>query len=260
MGQMQAGWAIQQRVIVALVRRELATRFGRENIGFLWMMAEPLLFPALVALGWRLLRGPSEHGLSVIAFVVTGYVPLTLFRHAVGRSVGVFSANSGLLYHRQIGLVDLIFVRVLIEVVGAMMAYVGIAGLLIWCGAFPVPADMGMLVAGWLLYALVTCAVCLVLAPLSEMSDVLEKLIPAVTYVMVPFAGTFNLVSWLAPGVRPWMLFSPFVDAMEMMRAGVFGDSVRAYYNVSVPLYVAMGLGLVGLILCRHVRRALVVQ
>ena len=147
MGQMQAGWAIQQRVIVALVRRELATRFGRENIGFLWMMAEPLLFPALVALGWRLLRGPSEHGLSVIAFVVTGYVPLTLFRHAVGRSVGVFSANSGLLYHRQIGLVDLIFVRVLIEVVGAMMAYVGIAGLLIWCGAFPVPADMVMLVA-----------------------------------------------------------------------------------------------------------------
>ena len=30
--------------------RELVTRFGRENIGFLWMMVEPLLFASSSAL------------------------------------------------------------------------------------------------------------------------------------------------------------------------------------------------------------------
>ena len=37
-----AGWRIQRRVIGALMIRELITRFGRENIGFLWVMVEPL--------------------------------------------------------------------------------------------------------------------------------------------------------------------------------------------------------------------------
>ncbi len=68
MASLVKGWGIQTRVIKALMIRELSTRFGRENIGFLWMMVEPLLFPALVAIIWRLLKGPEEHGISVIAF------------------------------------------------------------------------------------------------------------------------------------------------------------------------------------------------
>ena len=35
---------IQIRVIWALVMREMITRFGREGLGVLWMMAEPAMF------------------------------------------------------------------------------------------------------------------------------------------------------------------------------------------------------------------------
>jgi capsular polysaccharide transport system permease protein len=68
------GWRIQRRVIVALMSRELTTRFGRENIGFLWIMAEPLLFACLVALVWTIMKGPEEHGVGIVAFVVSGYL------------------------------------------------------------------------------------------------------------------------------------------------------------------------------------------
>jgi capsular polysaccharide transport system permease protein len=118
-----AGWRIQRRVIGALMIRELVTRFGRENIGFLWVMVEPLLFAVLVGLIWRFMKGPEEHGVSVIAFVATGYLPLTFFRHAVTRSVRIFTVNSSLMYHRQIKVLDFVFVRVLIEMIGSMMAY-----------------------------------------------------------------------------------------------------------------------------------------
>ena len=69
MSRLTAGWRIQRRVVGALMIRELVTRFGRENIGFLWIMAEPLLFTVLVGVMWRFMKGPEEHGVSVIAFV-----------------------------------------------------------------------------------------------------------------------------------------------------------------------------------------------
>lgn len=253
-------WAVQVRVIHALIIRELITRFGRENIGFLWIMAEPLLFAGLVGLVWQVTHGPTEHGVGIIAFVATGYIPITLFRHGVARSVAVFTANQSLLYHRQIKIVDFILARFIIEVLGGMMAYVFMAVVLIGFGEFPIPADVGLLIAGWFLYALFCFSLCLIIAPLSEVSEVMEKFIPVTTYIALPFSGLFYMVAWTTPAAREFLLFSPFVNGMEMMRKGIWGDQVVAYYKPWNPIIWSAICILIGLILCRHVRRKLAVE
>jgi capsular polysaccharide transport system permease protein len=260
MSSLTTGWRVQRRVISALMIRELVTRFGRENIGFLWMMVEPLLFAGLVGIMWRYMHGPEEHGVSIVAFVASGYIPLTLFRHAVGRCMRVFSVNGSLLYHRQIKILDFIFVRFLIEVIGAMMAFVFIATVLYVFNEFPVPADVGALLGGWFLYCMFTFSVCLVLAPLSEMSEVLEKLLPVTLYIMIPFSGTFTMVSWLTPQVQRFMVYSPFQSAMELIRQGIFGDRVHAIWDSTVPISASIVLTVIGLTLCRRIRRQLVVE
>ena len=260
MSSFAAGWLIQRRVIGALMIRELVTRFGRENIGFLWMMAEPLLFAGLVGITWRYMKGPEVHGVSVVAFVASGYIPLTLFRSAVSRCTRVFSVNGNLLYHRQIKLLDFITVRFLIEVIGAMMAFTFIGAVLFVFNEFPAPADVGSLLAGWFLYCAFTFSLCLVLAPLSEISELLEKLLPVTTYIMIPFSGTFTMVSWLTPEAQRFMLYSPFQSPMELIREGIFGDSVHAIWDISVPITATLVLMVVGLTLCRRIRRDLVVE
>ena len=254
------GWRAQRRVIGALMIRELITRFGRENIGFLWMMVEPLLFAVLVGLVWRFMHGPEEHGVSVVAFVATGYIPITLFRHILGRAIRVFSVNGSLLYHRQIKILDLLLVRFVIEFIGSMMAYLFIGVILINLGEFPIPADFGKLFLGWILYSWFSLSLVLILAPLSEWSDVLEKLVPVTVYVMIPVSGTFSMVSWLTPDAQRAVLYSPFVHAMELMREGVFGPVIHAQYDISVPIGASLVLTLIGLSLCRRVRRDLVVE
>jgi capsular polysaccharide transport system permease protein len=260
MSELAKGWRIQARVIGALMIRELSTRFGRENIGFLWVMAEPLLFAGLVGIVWTFMKGPEEHGVSVVAFVATGYIPLTMFRNSVGRVVRIFSVNGSLMYHRQIKVLDFIFVRFLIEMIGALMAFLFIAVILMYFDLFPVPADMGYFLAGWFVYAFFTLSLCLVLAPLSEMSDVLEKFMPVTVYIMIPFSGTFNMVSWLTPEAREILLYSPFVSGMELMRYGIFGDRVTPYHNVSFALIASLICTLIGLAMCRRIRRYLVVE
>jgi capsular polysaccharide transport system permease protein len=224
------------------------------------MMAEPLLFAGLVGMTWRYMRGPEEHGVSIVAFIASGYIPLTFFRHAIIRCTRVFSVNGSLLYHRQVKVLDFIFVRFLIEVIGAMMAFVFIGAVLFSLNEFPVPADLSAVFVGWFLYCMFTFSLCLVLAPLSEMSEVLEKLMPVTLYIMIPFAGTFNMVSWLTPKVQQIMLYSPFVSPMELIRYGLFGDRVHAIWDLTVPVTATIVFTLIGLTLCRRVRRVLVVE
>lgn len=260
MSKLREGWKIQRRVITALMIRELHTRFGRENIGFLWIMVEPLLFAGLVAIAWRMMKGPVEHGVDVVTFVVSGYIPLTLFRHAITRCMSVFVANGSLLYHRQIRITDFIFTRVIIEMIGSMMAYLFIGLVLYVAGLFPLPSDMGIFMAGWLIYSFFTMAVCFLVAPLSEMSTVLEKIVPVTTYIMIPFSGTFNMASWLSPEMRSVVLWSPWVNAMEMMRSGIYGSQVTPYYSFGSPIAISLVCMIFGLALCRSIRKKLVVE
>lgn len=260
MASIRDGLTVQVRVIQALTSRELMTRFGRQNIGFLWIMVEPLLFAGLVGVLWSFLRGPEAYGLNILAFVMTGYVPLTFLRQSFGRSASIFVANSALLYHRQIKVFDFILVRVLIEAIGTMMAFLFAAIVLYFFGFFPVPEYTGPLLAGWAIYFFFIFSVCTILAPLSEVSEVVEKLIPVSVYISIPFSGVFNLASWLPPSARDALMWSPLVSGMELMRYGVFGDAITPYYDVSKALGISMVCLIIGLILCRRVRRSLSVQ
>ena len=260
MPSLRKGWNIQVRVIGALMLRELATRFGRENIGFLWIIVEPLLFAVLVAIFWRIAKGPLEFGVDIIAFVVSGYIPLVFFRSTTFRAVSSFTANGSLMYHRQIKILDLILVRFAIELIGHMMAYLFIGLALGAFGFFPVPYDLGFLMLGWAYFALFTLSIALIIAPLSEMNEVLEKFIPVTAYLMVPLSGAFFLVGSLSASAAAVVLYSPPVHGMEMMRYGLFGPSIDPQFDFLYPLKVCLPCMALGLLLCRIVRKNLVVE
>lgn len=259
MTQFSKGLRVQLKVTQALMIRELVTRFGRENIGFLWIMAEPLLFAGLVGIVWTFLKGPENHGIGVVAFVATGYIPLTFLRHSFGRSAKIFQTNGALLYHRQVKILDFIYVRVTIEAIGAMMAYIFAGTVLFFFEMFPIPSDLMSLVGGWLIYVLFVISICTVLAPLSEMSEIVEKLVPISVYVAIPFSGVFNMAAWLPANFRDALMWSPLVTGMELMRYGIFGHVVTPYYDIPKAIGVSMACLLIGLTLSRRVRKTLTI-
>src|SRR5215510_5657944 len=101
LGALLLGWTIQARNIHALMLRDVATRYGRDNIGFVWVVLEPMILTVGVMIVWSAIAvGGHKEGVTLVEFVLTGYIPLTLWRHLTNSMVLIFRRSVPLLYHR----------------------------------------------------------------------------------------------------------------------------------------------------------------
>jgi len=243
-----------RRIIWALLMRELATRYGRDNLGFLWVIAEPMIFAGAVSVLWSVIRAPYEHGIRVVPFIITGYLPLILLRQTVGFSVGVVRVNQALLYHRQITPLHLFVARFSIEALGISLAYIVIVLGLNLLGLMSLPKNLLLLYGGWFLLAWMSFGIALITGALGQIFEFVERFVQVITYVLIPVSGAFYMAAWLPPKFRAGVLTIPFIHCFEMMRAGFFGEFIPAYYNPLYPAAWASGLTLAGLLLVQFVR------
>ncbi len=232
------------RIIGALLMREMTTRFGREGLGFVWMIAEPLIFCLGVLFMWSLIKPEYEYGIRLGPLVMTGYMSLLLYRHMIGFSMGAVEANIGLLHHRQIGILHIFLARNLMEFCGSTVALVIVYVVLIAMGQVGLPKDWLLLYAGWLMVGWVGFGVAITLAALSLKYEVMERLVPVISYAMIPLSGAFFMVAWLPAQYREPFLLVPLPHGIEMVRGGVLGEFVPTYYH---PWYaLAFGAVLIG--------------
>lgn len=237
------------RIIGAMMMRETTTRYGREGIGFLWVVGEPLLFCFVVLIMWSVVKPEYEHGIRLGPFVMSGYMCLILLRHQIGFLMHAIQGNSGLLYHRQITFLHIYISRILIEFFGATAAFAVVYTVLAIIGQIGWPANVLKLYSGWLILAGMGSGVAMVMATLSMRSELMERLVPVLTYALIPLSGAFFMVAWLPASVRDLVLLVPFPNAVELLRDGLFGEFVPTYYSVPYALLWVAGLNVLGLLL-----------
>ena len=75
---------VQARVVGAVLMRERHTRYGRENVGYLWMFLEPLMLASVIGL-LHYETGHTAYGTDMkpLPFGVIGYTTFILFRGIV---------------------------------------------------------------------------------------------------------------------------------------------------------------------------------
>ena len=242
-------FARQLRVIGALMMRELTTRFGREGLGFAWLVGEPLIFCFGVIILWSFSKPAYEHGVRIAPFVMTGYMSLLLLRHQIGLSQGALQANVGLLHHKQIAILHLYLARNLLEVAGTTVAFMVVYAALIALGQVGLPHDPLLLYSGWFILAWMGMGFALIMAGLAMRFEFMERVVGLLSYLLIPISGAFFMVSWLPPAYRETFLLVPFPHAIEMIRAGVFGEFTATYYDPPYALVWAAIFNIVGMAL-----------
>lgn len=230
--------AIQLRVIGALLMREVLTRYGRHNIGFLWLFVEPMMFTVFVTVLWTATQAIHQSNIPIVAFSVTGYSSVLMWRNMPGRCVSAIVPNLALMYHRHVKVFDIFASRILLEAAGSTIAFVVLAALFVALGWMNPPEDIVQVMGGWVMLAWFGAALGLLVGALSERTDVVEKLWHPVSYILFPLSGAVFMVDWLPPAGQQVVLLLPMVHGVEMLREGWFGSLVRAHYSF-VYLFVA---------------------
>jgi ABC-type polysaccharide/polyol phosphate export permease len=247
--------AIQRRVLHALLMRELITRFGRENLGVLWLVIEPMIFTLGVATLWTASGLHRGSPIPIVAFAVTGYSSVLLWRNCANRSGGAITQNKQLLFHRNVRVVDVLLTRIAIEVGGATGSFIVLATVFTFVGWMPLPDDLLTVACGWLMLAWFGASLAFLIGAGTAFSDIVERLWHPATYLLFPLSGAAFMVEWLPRGMQKFVLWLPMVHGVEMLRSGYFGDVVPTHYDVGYMASCCLVLSLAGLYLVRQASR-----
>jgi capsular polysaccharide transport system permease protein len=246
---------LQLSVWWALAMREALTRFGRHNVGFLWLFFEPMSFTIGITLVWTLLKMTHGSSIHMASFALTGYSSIMLWRNPATRISHSITVNMALLYHRNVRALDIVIARILLEIAAISASFFGLTIFFVFFEFCEPPEDIPLLVAGWSLLALFATGLSLCIAALTEKTELFDRVWHTITYLLFPFSGAGTLLDWLPPGARKALLYLPFAHGVEMIRHGYYGTSIRTHEDWQYLLYVSLVLVFVGIAAIESVAR-----
>lgn len=246
---------IQFRVIGALLMREVVTRYGRHNIGFLWLFVEPMMFTLGVTTLWTLSGASHGSNLPIAAFALTGYSSVLLWRNMPNRCSGAITPNLALMYHRQVKVIDIFASRLLLEIAGTTASFITLGLVFTAIGWIKPPEDILKIMHGWFMLAWFGASLGLLIGALSERSEIIEKVWHPTSYLLFPLSGAAFMVDWLPSAGQKFVLLLPMVHGVEILREGYFGSSVHAHYDMAYMGIVNLCLTLLGLSQVRVISR-----
>lgn len=242
-------------VVIALILRETRTRFGKNQLGYLWALIEPT---AIIFTFYFLLhvtgRG-APAGLDVFSFVATGVLPYTLFINSVNRVAEAVNGNKALLYYPQVRPIDLVIARCALEAA----TFIAVFALLLGGHALVVQRfEMSsplLAIGGMAIASALGTSVGLVFCGLGQVSPLADRIRGPLLRPLFWVSGIFFTLDSAPEAARGPLLYNPMLHATELVRAGWFEGHAADNVDLGYVLWWIGGLALAGLVLERWVRR-----
>ena len=237
---------LQLDVIGALVLRELHTRYGRNNIGYLWLIGEPLLLATVIGAIHMFQPGHSG-GMSPVALSLLGYCVFIIFRGVFNRAESILESNLPLMYHRMVSVLNLSIARVVIETAGCVSSLVILMGLAISFGYTDFPPRPLYLIGGIAWITWWSFALGLNVTAITFERPTLGRLVHPISYFMMPLSGAFFPISSLPYSIQIVFQWNPMAIMFEYARYGMFeGASEQflfaGYINACCAFFTYTGL------------------
>lgn len=218
----QSPWQIQCSVIFGVFNRELANRFGRFSLGYLWAPLEPLLYIAVLsAIRMQVASGPIA-GIDPVVFFASGVLPFILFQIVQITSLSCVESNVGLFNYQRVKPADIFAARFLLEVLIVLTVALLLFPSLYLLGMEFALNDFLYLLGVTVLFLMFVAGMGLICTVLGPFWNESKKILPNVIRPFFFISGIFFPLADIPPELRDKLTWNPLLHALELFRHAAF--------------------------------------
>lgn len=257
-----SAWSLVQmqfRILVAIMLRDIRTRFFGHGVGFLVAIGWPLAHILLLIGIFTALGRTAPYGESMTVFFASGLVPFMTFMYMSRFTMLSLVLNRPLLVYPAIKVLDILIARALLEMLGACCMVIVLLTMFWAVGIDFIPLDIVQA-------ACALGAAMLLGAGFGIINGIIAMAVPTWTtgYALITIAlyilsGIGFVPDALPETVRYYLSFLPSLQIVEWMRSAYY----EGYSSILDKTYtVAWGVGSIacGLFVERMVRGLLLVN
>ncbi|MFD3191543.1 ABC transporter permease [Sedimentitalea sp. HM32M-2] len=243
------------RVILALILREMSTRYGRTPGGYVWGILEPLAAILFLSVGFSLVMRSPSLGTSFLLFYATGYLPFNLYQTLSGMIGAAIRFSKPLLKYPAVTWLDAVLARFLLNsLTGILVTIILLTGILAVIDSRatldlpPMVLAMALAMALGLGVGTVNCAI-------SGLFPIWELIWSILTRPLFIASGIFFLYDNMPPMAQDLLWFNPLIHIVGLMRTGFYPTYSAGYVDVVYVLGLSLGLLAMGLLLLGRYHR-----
>lgn len=248
------------RSIIALMLREMSTRYGRSPGGYIWAILEPV--GALVVMSFvfsLLLRSPSL-GNSFLLFYTTGYLPFLLYTLTLTTTMHALNFSRPLLMYPAVNWLDAILARFILNALTSVtVSCIVLFGILEFTDTNAV-LEFRYMISSMALAGLLGLGHGTFNCAMLGLFSAYGQIWSIATRPLFIVAGIFFLYEDLSPTIQSILDWTPWIHFTAMFRQGVYATYAPDFISVPLLLLWALVPLAFGLLLLRRHRQRILMR
>jgi capsular polysaccharide transport system permease protein len=230
------GAAMNGRVIIALIFREAALRFGSNPFSYVWTLVEPTILIGILLFARIYIKNVNPAiGDSSMVFLLTGLVALRAARNIINRGGKGITSNRSLFEFGVIKPIDAVIARTTLEfAIWLIILTVFFTGTAKIMGQAVITDFQGFVLA--LLLILYFCmSMAIFNATIGALVPIWRSIWKMMAMPLVLTSGVIYVPVEMPPGFLAIIVWNPFLHCVEGLRSNSYLD----YLSVYDPYYLA---------------------
>lgn len=243
------------RTTIALMLREMSTRYGRTPGGYLWAIIQPIGVIGMMSLAFSMVLSTPPLGVSFVLFYASGYLPFSVYKSIESSVSGAIKFSRALLDYPAVKWIDAALARFFLNALtGYLVIYLLLTGILVsiesqgFPDVVPVIQALGLVSLLGLGIGLVNCA-------LFGLFPIWEKLWSIATTPLFIASGVLFTYDSLPRAAQEVLWYNPLIHIIGLMRRGIYPTYSGQYISQLYVLGLSLALVFLGVVLLGRYHR-----
>ncbi|MEM1380222.1 MAG: ABC transporter permease [Pseudomonadota bacterium] len=246
-----------QRVIHALILREINGRFGASRLGYLWAILGPLISIGALYFIFSFFRERDTQDMPLLMFLVTGWFTFGFYTSMVNDLANAASSNQALLMHAPVQRLDVLTARGTLVTFTTFAFFVIAAVLGMLIEGSGLPHDVGLVMQSFAGAGALGISIGTTISAIMTYFPFAMNFLQPVNRIGFFVSGVLFTASILPSWTHAYLKWNPMIHPVEGMRQGWFESYQSPVLDLRYTYGIALPLMAIGLYLERRTRRGI---